>query len=328
MNSSYIPIAITPWADSAATPDQDAFHTAFIKNFIVVFLWFFINSVNGTLVVTFFKHRVFYENPRYMLFIHMVVNDMLQLTLAVTLHVVSYIFRSINVSVCCFLLLMAQVSTMNTPLNLTAMAIERYVAICNPLRHSQICTVRRTHILIAVIWAAGLAPPASDLFILLAMQPIRFFHSSLQCYSLNIFRSPYLVYKNQASNSVYLSCVGLTVMYTYIRVLFAAQAATTDRSSAAKARNTILLHGVQFLMCMLSYVIPLLDFVLLGLFPAKRTVILFVNYLIANVLPRFLSPIIYGVRDEKFRKHLKVYLFCKSAFQKIAPTNAHSLKIT
>ncbi|KAK1157618.1 odorant receptor 131-2-like [Acipenser oxyrinchus oxyrinchus] len=312
---------------NSSSTEADNVSTAFIKNLIVVFLWFFINSVNGTLVVTFFKHRVFYENPRYILFIHMVVNDMLQLTLAVTLQVVSYIFYSINVSVCCFLLLMAQVSTMNAPLSLAGMAIERYVAICNPLRHSQICTVRRTHILIAVIWAAGLAPPASDLFILLAMQPIGFFHSSLLCYNLNIFRSPYLVYKNQASHSVYLSCVGVTVMYTYIRVMLASRSATTDRSSAAKARNTILLHGVQLLMCMLSYVMPLVEFALLGLFPAQRTIILFVNYLIAYVLPRFLSPIIYGVRDEKFRKHLKGYLFCKSTLLKEEPRTVHSLQV-
>ncbi|XP_041114398.1 odorant receptor 131-2-like [Polyodon spathula] len=257
----------------------------------------------------------------------MVVNDMLQLTVAVTLHVVCYTVYSINVSVCLLLLLLASFATMNAPLSLAAMAIERYVAICNPLRHSQICTVHRTRILIAMIWAAGLAPSASDLFILLAMQPPSFFQSSVLCYSRNIFKSQYLLYKNQASNAVYLSCVGLTVMYTYIRVLFAAKAATTDRSSAAKARNTILLHGAQFLMCMLSYVMPLVDFVLLGLFPAQRTAILFINYLIAYVLPRFLSPIIYGVRDEKFRKHLKGYLFRRSTFQKIAPANALSLKI-
>ncbi|MGH0174347.1 UNVERIFIED_CONTAM: hypothetical protein FKN15_067808 [Acipenser sinensis] len=56
---------------NSSSTEADNVSTAFIKNFIVVFLWFFINSVNGTLVVTFFKHRVFYENPRYMLFIHM-----------------------------------------------------------------------------------------------------------------------------------------------------------------------------------------------------------------------------------------------------------------
>ncbi|MBN3278386.1 O51E1 protein, partial [Polyodon spathula] len=312
---------------NSSSTQADTVSTAFTKNFIVVFLWFSINYVNGTLVVTFFRHQVFYENPRYILFVHMVFNDMLQLTVAVTLHVVSYTFYSINVSVCCLFLLMAQVSTMNAPLSLAAMAVERYVAICNPLRHSQICTVRRTRILIAVIWAAGLAPSASDLFILLATQPIEFFHSSLLCYNFNIFRSPYLVYKNQASNAVYLSCVGLTVMYTYIRVLFAAKAATTDRSSAAKARNTILLHGAQFLMCMLSYVMPLVDFVLLGLFPAQRTAILFINYLIAYVLPRFLSPIIYGVRDEKFRKHLKGYLFCKYTLIKVGSRTVHSLQV-
>lgn len=45
----------------------------------------------------------FYENPRYIMFICMVINDALQLSLVTALYVVSYIFRKIHASVCCFL---------------------------------------------------------------------------------------------------------------------------------------------------------------------------------------------------------------------------------
>ncbi|KAL1272357.1 hypothetical protein QQF64_028219 [Cirrhinus molitorella] len=44
-------------------------------------------------------------------------------------------------------------AALNTPLILAGMAVERYVAICKPLHHHQICTVRRTYILISLIWA-------------------------------------------------------------------------------------------------------------------------------------------------------------------------------
>lgn len=46
---------------------------------------------------------LFYENPRYIMFICMVINDALQLSLVTALYVVSYIFRKIHTSVCCCL---------------------------------------------------------------------------------------------------------------------------------------------------------------------------------------------------------------------------------
>lgn len=46
---------------------------------------------------------LFYENPRYIMFIYMVVNDALQLSLVTALYVLSYVFRMIHASVCCCL---------------------------------------------------------------------------------------------------------------------------------------------------------------------------------------------------------------------------------
>lgn len=46
---------------------------------------------------------LFYENPRYIMFICMVINDALQLSLVTSLYVVSYIFSAIHPSVCCCL---------------------------------------------------------------------------------------------------------------------------------------------------------------------------------------------------------------------------------
>uniref|UniRef100_A0A8C4SG55 Odorant receptor 131-2-like n=2 Tax=Erpetoichthys calabaricus TaxID=27687 RepID=A0A8C4SG55_ERPCA len=293
-----------------STVNSDSFTVAMVKNIVVVVVWVIISFISWALIMTHFKNPTFYENPRYILFIHMVINDMIQLTLAVILYVISYVFYTIKVYFCCFLVLLAVFATMVTPLNLAAMAVERYIAICNPLHHSQICTVKRTHLLIALIWVAAVSPIIPDLFVSLAVEPVGFFQSSVFCNRENIFKAPYLFYKRPILDALYFSFVTLTLLYTYIKIVFEAKGAASDKSSATKAHNTILLHGFQLLMCLLTYVIYPIEIALLYIFPDRLPDVRYSTYLTVYILPRFLSPIIYGVRDTAFRRYLKKYLVC------------------
>ncbi|KAI4826935.1 hypothetical protein KUCAC02_030365, partial [Chaenocephalus aceratus] len=289
---------------------SETFTSMFFKNLMVVLFWLLLSYINGSLVATFFRHLTFYEDPRYILFIHMVINDSIQLTVTITLFLLSYIFYRINVSLCCFFILVAVFTTRNTPVNLASMAIERYIAICEPLRHTQICTVRRTYIVIGMIWFICAAPDITDLFVTLATESMSFFHESVSCLRQNVFKDPILAQKRLAFDVIYFSCVFLTLVLTYLRILFAARALSTDKMLAKRARNTILLHGAQLAMCMLSYISPSVEIVLNLIFPGRGVEIRFANYLIVYLLPRLLSPIIYGVRDKKFRKYLKIYFQC------------------
>ncbi|XP_076869796.1 odorant receptor 131-2-like [Brachyhypopomus gauderio] len=237
----------------------------------------------------------------------MVVNDMIQLTFAVVMNIISYVFYTINVSFCCFLLMIAVFTTINTPLNLASMAVERYIAICNPLRYTQICTVRKTYVLIGLIWLVGTIPVLPDLFYLLATQPMEFFNSRIFCNRDTVFHDPYLIEKKNISHLLYLSFVFLTLVYTYFRVALTARAAGSD---ARKARNTILLHVLQLMLCIFTYIGPLLESLLISHFPVFAMELRFMTYIFVHVLPRLISPVVYGLRDQMFRTYLKKQLVC------------------
>uniref|UniRef100_A0A4W4E0S7 G-protein coupled receptors family 1 profile domain-containing protein n=1 Tax=Electrophorus electricus TaxID=8005 RepID=A0A4W4E0S7_ELEEL len=291
---------------------RDTFEEAFSKNFIIVFLGLLIICINGTFVFTFMKSSVFHNDPRYILYIHLVINDMLMLFVSVTLCVISYACKHVNLSLCCMFLLIVSTTHKNTPLNLAGMAIERYIAICKPMHHPQICTVPRTCILICLIWGIGVIPGLSDLVIAAITCTLSVSYTVTICSPTFLYNTVYHEEKNKAIQCIYMSTVWLVLIYTYYRVLVAAKKMTADKISAKKAQNTILLHGGQLLLCMLSYTTPVLDFILVLILPTFRTKILFFNYLLTNMLPRLLTPLIYGVRDQKLIQHIKRNFSCKT----------------
>ncbi|KAK9529781.1 hypothetical protein VZT92_013855 [Zoarces viviparus] len=274
-------------------------------------VWLTLSVINGSMVHTFLRHRRFYENPRYIMFIYMVINDALQLSLVTALYVVSYIFRKIHASVCCFLIMSAVLTTRSTPLILAGMALERYISICFPLHYGHMCTVPRTFLLVFIILLLTAAPPVTDLLITAVHRPPSFFHTDIFCDHPLLFRQSSIYYKNCVFDGVYLSCVALTLLYTYCRIMMAAQAASTGLASVTRARNTVLLHGVQLLLCMLTFVVPSLQAALISLFPRFSLEIRYIFFLLVYIIPRFMSPIIYGFRDELFRKYWTRYLACR-----------------
>lgn len=233
---------------------------------------------------------------------------MVQVTLTVLLFLISYVLYRIQVWLCCVFVLLALVTTENTPLNLAAMALECYVAVCFPLRHAHICTVRRTLLLLGLLWTTSCFSVLPDLFVTAATQPAGFFRSRVFCLRETAFPDPRVVRKRDATYVAYLLVVWLVIFATYFRILFAARSAGRH---SRKARRTIVLHGVQVLLCMATYAEPLLKPALQRWFPRGYSDSLFACYVIVQILPRSVSPVIYGLRDPAFRRHLRRSLLCR-----------------
>uniref|UniRef100_A0A8C5DVA6 Odorant receptor 131-2-like n=2 Tax=Gouania willdenowi TaxID=441366 RepID=A0A8C5DVA6_GOUWI len=265
---------------------RDSFSKAVAKNVLVVVLVVAINYINVGLIQTFRKHQIFYTSPRYILFLHLVVNDMIQVTLSVTMFVISYTVYQMQVSVCCVFILLTLFTTENTPLNLACMAVECYIAVCIPLRYVQICTVRRTRMLIGLIWMTSVLSVLPDLFIALAMQPMDFFNTKIFCIRNNAFPLTLIIKRRDVTYILYLVVVWFIIFFTYFKILFTAKMAS---KVTKKARNTVVLHGFQLALCMLTYTNPLLQEMLVRHFPRYVTDTLFACYIIVQLLPRSIS---------------------------------------
>ncbi|XP_049598994.1 odorant receptor 131-2 isoform X2 [Syngnathus scovelli] len=238
---------------SAVIQYRDSLGKAVAKNLLVLSTGLSINYVNVGLIYTFCKHQIFFSDPRYILFFHLVVNDMIQTT------------------------------------------------------HARICTVKRTLALIALIWTCSLMSILPDLLVTLATEPPEYFSSRVFCTRSNLFPNPLLAEKHKYVYIIYLLLVWPVIFFTYFKIFFVAQSASKD---AKKAQRTVMLHGFQLLLCMTTYVFPTLQQALFRWFPKNYSDSLFGCFIIIHVLPRAISPILYGVRDKCFRKYLKHYFLC------------------
>ncbi|KAG2457949.1 O1312 protein, partial [Polypterus senegalus] len=282
-----------------------------LKISLVVLLYIVNNYINGMLIAVFFKHHVFHGNSRYVLFIHLVFNDMLDISVLLIMHIWFETIQMMPVPLCYFLMAIAITTTYNTPLNLGVMALERYIAICKPLHHPKICTIRRTYIILGIMWLISFISPASDIIIVFNVEPLSFFCTEITCVSNSFLRTEAQSLKRDLMIISYFALVWLTMAFTYIHIVITARSASrSEKSSARKAYNTVLLHAIQLTLSTLMFLVPLVDSIWLYFHKQDPKDVQYYSHILIILFPRLLSPLIYGVREENFKKYLKGYVKC------------------
>ncbi|MGH0185480.1 UNVERIFIED_CONTAM: hypothetical protein FKN15_018452 [Acipenser sinensis] len=291
------------------------------QSILLILVTVFFFSLNFVMVFIYFKEPVYQGVPRYMLFIHLLINDFLQAAFSVFLFLNACLQGTMLLSACSVIVLLSACTSMNTPLNLAVMSLERYVAICFPLHHVQLCTVNRGYIAVALIWLMGILPSISDISIAYAYGPPGYFQGYFNCKRSLFMILPSQSTKQAALNAVYFSSIWAVVIYTYIKIMLTARKAASDKSSSSKGQRTVLLHGVQLILSMSFFIYPLTEYFLVGQPLEVIRHVIFFNYYVTLVLPKCLTPLIYGVRDENFKRHLKQYL-CLCA-KKVQPLGSN-----
>ncbi|XP_073525099.1 odorant receptor 131-2-like [Phyllobates terribilis] len=264
----------------------------------VVGLCFFIYLIVMMLIV-FFTNPQLQENARYLLFIYMLVNDAFYVFLAFYLLMAGLYLLYVPVPLCIILYGFTTSVFSVTPYNLVVMALERYIAICYPLRHTELCTTKRANMAFSLIWLLLVVLHGTELAIM--------FTSVTNLYRYIICKHETLMV-NPIQNVIrtlnFILCfgsVGIVLIFTYVKIMLVARKVSSQSTLASKAGNTIMLHAFQLLLYMSSLLTNLTQTYL----PKKIEYLPITTFFILTCAPRFLSPVIYGIRDEELRKHVK-----------------------
>ncbi|XP_075957629.1 odorant receptor 131-2-like [Anarhichas minor] len=270
--------------------------------------------INITMLFTLRSKLVFRETSRYILLFNLLCADTMQMVMSQLLYLLSISRITLTYPLCGVLVMFAILTKEISPFTLVVMSLERYVAVCYPLRHTTIITMSNTAVAIIAVWGFGSLNILTRVILLLdfPFEELESLQMTDFCGSYIILLGPMSDLYNKGYTYFLFVSAGVVVISTYIGVIIAARSASTDKASARKARNTLLLHVVQLGLSLSSF---MYSFFLVAVSKVVTRITLVrirnVCYVFFIILPKCLSSLIYGLRDQTIRYALVYHLCCR-----------------
>ncbi|XP_042339220.1 odorant receptor 131-2-like, partial [Plectropomus leopardus] len=228
-------------------------------------------------------------------------NDTIQLLFSVLLFLFAMGQVKFAFILCIPLLFVSSATFQNTPLILATMSLERYVAIFYPLQRPAAWRSDRIWIIILSLWLISSIFPVIHYSIGEIDPAVDIFSTPVYCSSSIINSSPIQDIFRAAENILFFAVVAVVILFTYVRILLETRRMRQDKVSVNKAMHTVLLHGFQLLLCVLAFSYPITETLIVLHADWNPADIAFFNYFSFILIPRFLSPLIYGFRDQTLR---------------------------
>ncbi|KAM4726920.1 odorant receptor 131-2-like [Anableps anableps] len=270
--------------------------------------------INVTMLYTLRSKQVFRETSRYILLFNLLFADTVQMAHSQSMFLLSSFRLTLLYPVCAALTAFSSLTLSTSIVTLVIMCLERYIAVCYPLRHSAIITIRNTGVVICVIWCASSLHVITQLSLMLKFSFQDLQHTQMMdfCGKESVFIDPASALYDRAFTYFLFVLGGVTVTFTYTGIMVAVHSASTDKASASKARRTLLLHLLQMGLTVSSTIYNSLIIAVskhFGRLEAVRVQVFL--YICIIVLPRCLSSLIYGLRDQTIRPILMLNLICQ-----------------
>ncbi|XP_063348634.1 odorant receptor 131-2-like [Pelmatolapia mariae] len=272
-----------------------------VQILVIIFL-----CINMLLIVTFFKKESFYTSARYILFFVTLLSDSFLLVTTDILLILTNFRCSLQVWLCIIICLFVIVYSIVTPVTLTAMTLERYVAICMPLRHGQLCSTRSTMYCILIIHGLSSGPCIVIISMFFATASVSLYKQYTICTVEMFMLYRWQDHARSAVSQFYFMTMGITIAFSYVQIMKVAKAASGEnKRSTQKGLRTVILHAFQLLLCLFQLWTPFIESAVLQIDFNLFLNVRYFNYVLFNLAPKCLSPLIYGLRDEHFFLALK-----------------------
>ncbi|XP_049896903.1 odorant receptor 131-2-like [Epinephelus moara] len=270
--------------------------------------------INGVMLFTLRSKTIFRETSRYILLFNLLLTETIQMALSQILYLLAACRIRLTYPVCGVIIMFSNLTNKISPLTLVVMSLERYVAVCYPLRHSAIITIRNTAVAIIVVWIFSSLNVFTRVLLLLdfPFEDLESLQMKDFCAKNSMFFDPMSYEYDKAYTYFLFVSATIAIICSYIGVIIAARSASTDKASAQKARNTLLLHLVQLGLSLVSTMHNSLLVAITKI--VTRTLVVRIHtvlYVCIFIFPRCLSSLIYGIRDHTIRPVLMYHLCCR-----------------
>nr|XP_032832371.1 LOW QUALITY PROTEIN: odorant receptor 131-2-like [Petromyzon marinus] len=278
---------------------------------------------------TFFCEVKLKENSKYIFFINLVISDSIFLFI-VDVSSILFIFRaSFNVGGCSFYINFYRGLFNNGVACISLMAIERFVAICHPLRYHNIFNQKSTLRCLGIIWFISFFFPVVEIIFMVTTDNLAFQREIVACEEVNnsIFEKNYVIieYIRNCVFVLFFSGSFVILVSTYVLVVKVAKQAASRESEASKAKQTLRLHALQLILYMSAFLIqPFQTLADLTVNDSDVRYMLKTFFYFVCLSARFFSPFIYGLRDKDVRRYLRRRVCCGQNVLKVNPEHTIS----
>ncbi|XP_045928783.1 olfactory receptor 52B2-like [Micropterus dolomieu] len=286
---------------------SDAYiYPAFLFGTLTYLLIMFFNLL--VLITIFWSKKL--HKPMFILLFNLPISDMVGATAFFPQLVFSIVTqnRLISYPACITQAFLIHVYGTGNLLILSAMAYDRYIAICFPLKYNAIMTQHKLVRIIMIIWFINLSLMVTLISLLERLKNCRTNIVDLYCNNPSLLK---LACEDTEVNNYYglftivLLQGGslLIIVFTYAQILRTC-VMTNQTDARRKAIQTCGSHLVVFLILQINTMVTLISHRFESVSPFLRRA-LGVSVL---VFPPFLDPIIYGLKTAELKQSIKMLL--------------------
>lgn len=270
---------------------------------------------NLILILTIVLNKCLHQ-PMYLILLNLPVNDLIGSS-ALFPHILNEILtnsKRMQYSACVAQAFFIHIYAAGTVFILTAMAFDRYIAICCPLKYNTVMTNVNIMRIITIVWLCDLLLIAVLFFLLLYLPRCHSEMTHIYCDNPSLLS---LVCGHTTINNIYgLFIVAVTqviangmIMYTYLQILIACFR-SNQSDTKAKALQTCATHLIVFLLLECLGLFTIISYRIENISPHLRRFL----GLSTLIFPPTLNPIIYGLKTKEIRERV-MHFFRNKVFQ-------------